>query len=196
MFGKLFSKKLKQRETPNDGVISNGVDPEMNYCPACGDEYRTDIQKCAGCEIELVSGLEKLAEIQKRELALASRSMEISVDDELITLRKGQLKDVKQLKKLLAKERIPAILAGDEQSCGKGCCGQEMYLQTRVRDAESAMAVLNQEFVKNTSLASHDMTYAGAVFVEGAESVVCPACGCNFAPDAEMDCPECGLSFS
>jgi len=196
MFGKLFSKKLKQTETPGEETISYGVDPEMNYCPVCNDEYRGDIEKCAVCEIELIPGSEKLAEMQKREHVLASRSMEISVEDELVTLRKGQLKDIKQLKKLLAQERIPAILAGDEQSCGKGCCGQEMYLQTRLSDVESAMAVLNQDFLTSTSLSSHDLTHADAIFVQGAESSVCPGCGCRFSPDAEMNCPECGLSFS
>ncbi len=196
MFAKLFSKKPKKQKTTDNIAISHGVDPEMNYCPGCDDEYRSDVKNCAVCEVELIPGSEKLAEILRREQALGSRSMEISVDDELVTLRKGQLKDIKQLKKLLAKEKIPAILAGDEQSCGQGCCGQEMYLQTRASDAEAAMAVLNQDFVKNTSLASHDMTYADAVFVEGAESTVCPACGSQFSPDAAKNCPECGLCFS
>jgi len=193
MFGKLFAKKIKQYDTAAAPVASHGIYSEMNYCPACGDEYRADMIKCAACDRDLISGTEKLDQIQAKEQLLSSRSMNLSSDDELAVLRKGALKDIKQLQKLLARERIPAILAGDEQSCGKGCCGPEMYLQVRKNDAEPAMAVLNQDFIKSTALSSHDMTHADAVYIQGAESAVCPACGCQFSPYEEKNCPECGL---
>jgi hypothetical protein len=196
MFGNFFAKKKKRREAVADvSFVSHGIYSEMNYCPACGDEYRADQTTCAACDRELISGTQKLALIREKEKQRSGRSMEISVDDELVTLRKGALKDIKQLQYLLAKDRIPAMLAGDEQSCGKGCCGPEMYLQVRKSDAESAMAVLNEDFIKSTALSNHDMTHTDAVYVQGAEANVCPACGCQFSPYVENNCPECGLCF-
>jgi len=195
MFGKFFTKRAKQYDTAVVLAVSHGVSTEMNYCPVCGDEYRADRTQCASCDRKLISGTEKLAQIQEKEQLLSGRSMEISIDDELVTLRKGPLKDVKQLQKLLAQERIPAVLAGDEQSCGRGCSGSEMYLQVRKNDVDAAMAVLSQDFIKSTALSSHDMTHIDSVYVQGAESTVCPACGCQFSPYVEENCPECGLCF-
>ena len=189
MFWKKNRKKKKTQETGLDEV-----DPEMNYCPVCGDEYRPDIENCASCTVELISGKEKLVLVRKEQELLNDRSMEIAVDDELIDLRKGALHDMKQLQALLAADRIPAILAGDE-SCGKGCCGTEMYLQIRKSDVEAAMVVLSREYIRNTSLESHDLSHVDAVFVQEADSNICPACGCRFAASDGMDCPECGLCF-
>ncbi len=171
-----------------------GVDLEMNYCPVCGDEYRSDIKNCGSCGVDLISGKEKFALIQKEQESLNNRSMEISVDDELIDLRKGGLHDMKQLQSLLAGDRIPSILAGDE-SCGKGCCGAEMYLRIKKTDVDAAMVVLSREYIRNTSLEDHDLSHADAVFVQEADSNICPACGCRFTASAEMNCPECGLCF-
>jgi hypothetical protein len=193
MIGKFFTRKSKQCEPVDSPVVLHGISSELNYCPVCGDEYRADRIICAACDQELISGREKLAQIEEKEQLFSSRSMELSPDDELVILRKGPLKDIKQLQKLLAKERIPGVLAGDEQSCGKGCCGPEIYLQIRKNDVEPAMAVLSQDFIKSTALSSHDMTYVDAVYVQGAESTDCPACGCRFSPSVEKNCPECGL---
>lgn len=193
MFGKIFSKMMKKGEEEDSSAVSTGFYSEMNYCPVCGDEYRADRTKCAACDIALITGTEQLVRIKEKEQLLAGRSMDISTDDELVTLRKGALKDVKHLQGLLVKERIPSILAGDEQSCGKGCCGAEMYLQIRKNDVKPAMAVLNQEFIKSTALSGHDMTNMDAVYVQGAESTICPACGSQFSPAEEDNCPECGL---
>lgn len=196
MFGKLFAKtKNKIGLESETSLISDSVDLEMKYCLMCGDEYRADQTTCAVCDRKLISGTEQLALIQGKKQQLSGRSMELSVDEELVTLRKGALKDIKQMQTLLAKERIPAILAGDEQNCGKGCCGPEMYLQVRKNDAESAQAILNEDFIRSTALSTHDMSYADAVYIEGAEINVCPACGSEFSLYKENNCPECGLCF-
>jgi uncharacterized Zn finger protein (UPF0148 family) len=196
MFGKLFStKKRKRGKSGEDAALSHGIDAEMNYCPVCGDEYREVSKRCAACDVELVSGAEKLDQVRQERQAVAGRSMELSVDDELVNLRKGMLNDMKQLQSLLAGERIPAILVSDETGCSKGCCGTEMYLQVRKNDIEPAQAVLAQDFIKTTSLSSYDLTHADAVFVQEAESHICPACGCQFSSNGQMSCPECGLRF-
>jgi hypothetical protein len=196
MFLKFFGKKSAnnaESSTSGKGLV-HGVDCEMNYCPSCGDEYRIDISHCGTCKIPLMSGQEKLANIVKAQEALGERSMDISPEDELVNIRKGPLKDMKTLQKLLALERIPAILAGDEDGCAKGCCGPELYLQIKKEDMQVATEVLARDFIKSTALDSHDLSNAAAVFDHLASETACPACGCRFSPTVGA-CPECGLCF-
>jgi len=196
MFLKFFGKKPENNsQSPsNGGGLVHGIDREMNYCPSCGDEYRPDIKHCGACNIPLVSGREKLDMVMASQDALSERSMNISPEDELVSIRKGPLKDMKTLQKVFAVERIPAILAGDEGDCAKGCCGPELYLQIRKEDMQLATEVLAREFIKSTALDSHDLSNADAVFNHLDTETVCPACGCRFSPTVGA-CPECGLCF-
>lgn len=196
MFLKFFGKKPENNsQSPSNNVgLVHGVDREMNYCPSCGDEYRADIINCGACNIPLVSGREKLDMVMASQEALSERSMSISPEDELVSIRKGPLKDMKTLQKVLAVDRIPAILAGDEDGCAKGCCGPELHLQIRKEDMQLATEVLAREFIKSTALDSHDLSNADAVFNHLATETVCPACGCRFSPTVGA-CPECGLCF-
>ncbi len=97
-----------------------GIDPEMNYCPSCGDEYRADIETCAGCRLPLISGRERLALERRREESFHSRSMEIAPGEPLVAIRGGKLRDLKPLQLLLAKERIPSLMTGEAGDCRKG----------------------------------------------------------------------------
>lgn len=172
----------------------NEIDPELNYCPVCHDEYRAGIEKCAACGVELVDGV-RFREMQSGEgRARETRSMELSVDDELVTLRSGSLSEMKQLSSLLAAEKIPSLLVSEDGSCGKGCCGATVILQIRMEDGQDALAVLAEDFKRSTSLESYDLTHAGAVFDSEAENTTCPACGHTFAPTTTT-CPDCGLCF-
>ena len=196
MFLKFFSKKSGNNDesSASDGGLVHGIDREMNYCPSCGDEYRADISRCGACDILLISGREKLDRIMETQEVLGQRSMDISPEDELVNIRKGPLKDMKNLQKLFAVERIPAILAGDEGGSAKGCCGPELYLQIKKEDLQIATEILAKEFIKSTALDSHDLSNADAVFNHLDAETVCPACGCRFSPTVGA-CPECGLCF-
>jgi hypothetical protein len=198
MFLKFFSKKTgrtdESRAERTAGTL-HGIDHEMNYCPSCKDEYRADISHCGACGIPLVSGREELERVRAKEAALAGRSMEILLTDELVNIRKGPLKDMKTLQKLLAVERIPSILAGEQGGgCGKGCGGPELILQIKKEDIPIATEVFTRDFIKSTALDSHDLMHATAVFDHMAAETVCPACGCRFSPTVGA-CPECGLCF-
>lgn len=196
MFLKFFGKKSeKSSESPSHkGRLVRGIDTEMNYCPSCGDEFRADILSCGICNQALMSGRDKLQMVMQKEEAKSTRSMEIFPEDELVNIRKGPVKDIKSLQKLLAQERIPAIIAGDESSCKKGCCGPELFLQIKKEDIPAATKVLARDFMKSTALDSHDLLRADAVFDHLAAETVCPACGCKFSPTVGA-CPECGLCF-
>lgn len=196
MFLKFFGKKStgKHAGRPEQTARVHGIDQEMNYCPSCGDEYRADIGTCSSCDVALISGEEKLQKYREEQQVLDERSMEILITDELVNIRKGPIKEMKTLQKLLAEARVPGILAGDENGCAKGCCGPEMYLQIKKDDLQLAHDVLARDFIKSTALDSHDLSNAAAVFDQQAAETVCPACGCRFSPTVGA-CPECGLCF-
>jgi len=170
------------------------TDPDLKYCPQCDEEYREEMVICASCNVELISGSEKLAMEEEEKARKAARSMDISSDDELANIRKGPLADMKHLKNVLAAENIPSVIAGEKSSCGQGCCGGELYLQIRVADGNAAMEVLANEFKRTTALESHDLSNVHAVFDTGAAQSTCPACGCTFSTTSPT-CPDCGLCF-
>ncbi|MDR0476509.1 MAG: hypothetical protein LBH14_01025 [Desulfobulbaceae bacterium] len=42
---------------------THNFNPASRYCPACGDEYRPEISRCAACGLELVTGEERIARL-------------------------------------------------------------------------------------------------------------------------------------
>ena len=170
------------------------IDPDLKYCPQCDEEYREEIVSCASCSVELMTGSERLSMEEAVKTKLAGRSMEISTDDEIASIRKGPLAEIKQLKGLLAAENIPSLVIGEDGNCGKGCCGTDFYLQIKITDGEDATEVLAREFKRTTSLESHDLSNAHAVYDTGVAKSNCPACGTSFST-SESTCPDCGLCF-
>ncbi|MFW2367846.1 MAG: hypothetical protein ACN4GW_15630 [Desulforhopalus sp.] len=193
MFLNFFGKKGKEPASDQPDLVHD-VDTTMNYCPRCGDEYRADIASCASCNVPLISGEEKLSQVLDQKEIRADRSMELSPDDELLTIRKGSVNDIKSLQKMLAADRIPSLIAGDENSCRKGCCGPELYLQVRKEDMDAVTQILTRDFISSTALDDYDLRNADAVFDQQADTTLCPACGCSFSPTIGA-CPECGLCF-
>jgi hypothetical protein len=121
MLKKLFGWGNKTDKASLDvGNAHPEVDPSMNYCPVCGDEYRECISRCHVCEVDLISGEEKLAKLKKEAEVNGERSMEILPTDRLVTIRSGKLRDLKPFQVLLARHTIPAMLTGESGSCSKG----------------------------------------------------------------------------
>jgi len=171
------------------------IDPELKYCVQCNDEYMPHMETCGVCGMKLLSGQEMLAREEARNRKLSRRASSITADDDLVSIRQGPLRDMKHMEALLQAERIPALLVGDESSCGKGCsCATSFILQVRREDAQDAFMVLAEEFRRSTALDSHDVSHADSVFNPLAPEVVCPACGHRFPPAAGA-CPDCGLQF-
>ncbi len=168
------------------------IDPELNYCPQCGDEYRADFPICAACEVKLVDGATRMAQLTGQVKPQSIQSL--SPDDELVAIRKGSLLDIKRLQTILKEGGIPSLIIGEGGDCNKGCCGPEVLLSIRLEDGENASVVLAREFQNTTDLMSHDLTNIDAVFDSEAEQVTCPACGHCFSP-TNSECPDCGLTF-
>ncbi len=170
------------------------IDCELKYCPSCKDEYRAEIETCAGCDIPLVWGRDLQKSSNNGNLTKKSVS-QITEADRLITLLAGSLLEMKKVKRLLEKNGVDSILVKDEQNCRKSCCGgDEIQLQVRHQDREPAEQVLRIDFVKTTALQSYDHSTAGEIFDPAAELAICPACGHQFTPEGPA-CPDCGLNF-
>ncbi len=166
----------------------------MYYCLSCGAEFRRDVTQCPSCRTALISGSEKLAQLEREQELRSCRSMELQPGVELVGIRKGPLRDMKYLRKVLEQNSIPALISGDENGCAKGCCGPEMFLLIRKDDVDSALKVLAKDFVRSTALDSHDLSNASAVFDPTDLETQCPACGSKFSPSIGA-CPDCGLCF-
>jgi len=116
MFRKLFSFGRSGEEAADNNQYD--IDVDSNFCPKCGDEYRAEIATCPTCSIRLIPGSEKLAILSQQETGSPSHFIEISADDELVTLQTGKLGSLKPLQQLLKAEYVPSILAGDNDSKG------------------------------------------------------------------------------
>ena len=195
MFGKFAIFKKKKEQPGPDTRIVAGIDPELKYCPSCGDEYRADFARCTPCEVELISGAQKIALLGQTIDQRSTRSMDITAEDKLMILRKGQINDIKYFQKILADQRIPSLIGGEADACRKGCRGgPELSLQIREADVQDAMMVLAHDFKNSTALDSHDLSTLHAAFDPRAKTTACPACGLQFTPTTTT-CPECGLCF-
>jgi hypothetical protein len=121
MLNKLFGWKKKGKEVGREvNTTHPDVDPSMRYCPQCGDEYRAGIDRCHVCEVDLISGEDKIATLKKEAKLNGERSMEISPEDRLIAIRNGKVRDLKPYQVLLARHTIPALINGESGNCSKG----------------------------------------------------------------------------
>ncbi len=169
-------------------------DPDCKYCPRCRTEYIPTATRCADCEIDLITGRQMAELAQEVQRTRESRVGTIGPDDEIVTVYRGQLHEIRTMENLLAEERIATLVLGDEQSCGKGCCPTTLYLNVRADDAMDALRIIQREIDRTTAIHSHDLSHADAVFDPEAPEVTCPACGTAFRPESN-ECPECGLCF-
>ncbi len=177
------------------------IDPQMHYCLKCNDEYMPDRKICGVCGAALLTGTEMLMQRQTSLQQTSRRKGALTPDDDIITIFKASLLDVKRLERQLQKENIGVLIWGDKPSCGKGCCGGgDLELRVRREDAMAAMAIVEADFTRQT--ASHGVHNAVADYGFDPEVATnsCPACGCSFALDLRdgsqgLTCPDCGLCF-
>ena len=94
-------------------------DPELKYCPKCSDEYMMAAEYCAACNILLLTGLE-MVELQKGSGGRLARKGALTEDDDVVTVYKGSLIDVKHLQSLCEKENIGVAIVSPAGGCGSG----------------------------------------------------------------------------
>jgi len=176
--------------------MKHNIEPDLKYCPQCADEYRAEIQTCAVCGLELLTGVQMQSRLDASQQKKASRSLEILPDDPMTTIRKGPVLQMKQLQSYLLQHHIPSLAIKESpENCNKGCRGGELLLQVRTSDLQEVVTALEQEFRQTTGLADHDTSLAGAVYNVQVEEATCPACGFRFSTRSPT-CPDCGLCFA
>jgi len=174
------------------------VDPDLKYCPQCNDEYRADIITCAACEKELFTGAQLLEILAARQKKLATRSLEISPDDDIVNINRGTLAEMQQLAQLLEQENIGSLLQGDMSSCAKDRFGNTTSTPTKYtlmikrEDHVDVWHIMEAEHRKATHVDHHDNTNSDVIFNPVAAEAQCPACGHTFST-SETSCPDCGL---
>jgi hypothetical protein len=170
------------------------IDPELKYCPQCHDEYRAEYERCAECEILLITGTE-MQELEKgRQEKLATSKDEIAPDDQLMVIERGSLSEVRYLQELMAAEGIATRVVGEDRSCGGSCCSPTVLLQVRPEEAADALRIMAAEHRRSTALDHHHSEHGDAVFDFNATVATCPACGSTFSTTI-IECPDCGLCF-
>ncbi|MBA3014065.1 MAG: hypothetical protein KKD63_10585, partial [Proteobacteria bacterium] len=130
------------------------IDPQMRYCLRCNDEYIPEMSGCGVCGAALISGADLLAQRQSKGKAQVVRKGALTVDDDIVTIFKASLAEVRRIEQQLKLDNIGTLVWGDKPSCGKGCCGSgEIELRVRREDAMAAMTIIEADFTRQT--ASH-----------------------------------------
>lgn len=173
------------------------IDPQMHYCLKCEDEYMPERTTCGVCGASLLSGAEMLVQQQRSRQQASSRKGPLTPDDDIITIFKASLLDIKRLEPQLQKENIGTVVWGDKPACGKGCCGGgDLELRIRREDAMAAMAVIEADFKRQTACDGIHSAVVDYGFDPEVGENCCPACGCRFRTGAQaLTCPDCGLCF-
>ncbi len=169
-------------------------DIKMNYCSACGDEYMPEVANCGVCGQLLLSGQEMQSKIRSDQDELASRQGSLKPEDDIATVFKGGMADVKRIEKQLLAVNIGTLIVGDDSGCGKGCCSPEVELKIRKEDGSAALKIIDSDFDSMTGVSdfTHDLADNG--FDPEAQEASCPACGFTFSTSTTT-CPDCGLCF-
>lgn len=170
------------------------IELDLKYCPECNDEYRAEIERCAVCDVVLITGAQKIEMEEERRRKQQNRTAELSPDDDLVALRRGPLSDMRHLVSLLEAENIGTLLVGDEKSCGQSCCPSVYTLLVKREDGMEAHVLLEEEHKRTTGLVYHEHSDVDSVFNPEAGEACCPACGHRFPPTGTT-CPDCGLNF-
>ncbi|MBI4651391.1 hypothetical protein HY745_08940 [Candidatus Desantisbacteria bacterium] len=114
---------------------------KIKKCPGCGEEYYEHIECCADCGEVLVYPDENGIIKQKGQ-------QEVNNDSEnSVIIRKGELDWIKVLSNILDNENIPCIIL-PESECNKGCCGNTYLLAVSEKDAERAIEVIEEYYMK------------------------------------------------
>lgn len=170
------------------------IEPDLKYCLGCEDEYRAEIEHCAGCGAVLITGQELMDRLAARQEQQSAHDLELGPDNDLVTVQRGSLADLKSLEELLRSQGVAALIAGDENSCGKGCCSPAFFLQVRQGQLQETVTLLEHHFRNSTGLGEHDTSHSNGLFDERVAMATCPACGFSFATTTTT-CPDCGLCF-
>lgn len=93
-------------------------DAELKYCPKCNDEYMLTADRCADCDIPLLTGAEMVS--FQANGPRSARKGALTAMDDVVTIHQGPMADLKHLKQLCEQENIGVAITSDSGGCGKG----------------------------------------------------------------------------
>ncbi|WP_028579854.1 zinc ribbon-containing (seleno)protein DG [Desulfogranum japonicum] len=176
--------------------MSTRYDPDLKYCPQCGEEYQKHASRCVDCSVLLLSGTRMVKRQRLKEQHEMGRMQPIEKGEPLLPVQHGNILHIKQLQAELRRVHLVSMVSNnEEQTCGKSCCQPEVTLYVREADYADVTAFLQRQHAVATGLADHDTRYIESVFDQDMAEVICPACGHAFEPTSTT-CPDCGLCLA
>ena len=152
---------------------------EIKLCPNCRTEYFSHIERCADCGAVLLTP-------EENTIAQEEKKRQVDKDSWApVSVRKGNLKWMNELRSVLTDSGIPCVVSGEE-GCSKGGCGASYYLLVTSENAAVAHDRIEEYCMEMHPEIkdSHELISQGK----------CPACGCSVDAEA-VDCPDCGLTL-
>ena len=149
----------------------------IKTCPECGAEYLPHIEKCADCNVIVLSAEECMKAQEERK-----RIEETAVDNSVKVLE-GDLSWMSELRTVLQDAGIPCSLHSDA-GCRKGCCGDTLQLKVSPEDLERSQQTIEEYLME----LDPDLRMVKEMLGKGK----CPACGSSIGRDAR-ECQDCGL---
>jgi len=169
-------------------------DKDLKYCPVCKDEYLAHIVNCGVCDELLLTGIEMVNLHKQQHGDISKRKGALTPSDDIATVFKGPMQDVKRLEAKLISVNIGTMIVKDGGGCGQGCCAPEVELKIRREDGEAAIKIMETDFDEMTGALDFIHSFDDHGFDPNNADTTCPACGCNFSTQNSA-CPDCGLCF-
>ncbi len=118
MLDTLFNFLGKNIRSSFEEDAAGSMDRGCNYCPQCEEEYRACVRQCVSCMVDLISGAERMKQVQRDKQYKSGRSMDCIEADKLVIVIEAKLHDVKAVRSLLASENIPSLIFAEGRSRG------------------------------------------------------------------------------
>jgi hypothetical protein len=167
----------------------------MKICPQCHDEFLESIERCASCNVSLVSHFEAQA-IPKKEAIMSKEDL---LKDAAVFIEAG-LNQCLELEKVLLKAKIACGVYPATQNCENDAktlgatCDMKYFLLVKASELEGAKNALEGQFIAQVAKEGQGHFVTDVVNLD--ENIItCPACGeSNELKDGE--CPICGLCLA
>ena len=120
IFSRLFGKDQQNTDGRSSARATHGFQAELQYCPQCGDEYQAGWERCASCQVRLVSGQERIASWYQEQRAQTARSRPISENEAIEVILQGKLRDLKMQQLALRQQEIASRTVAVAAGCSSG----------------------------------------------------------------------------
>ena len=161
----------------------------MKICPNCNSEYREGFERCAACDVDLVSPVSSSVMVMSQKAS----AKELLKDVAKTTIVEAGLDACREIERELLSADIQAFVSSEDLE--EGALGSAGITRFSVvigsDDLAKASDVLKGRFEALVAAEGIGSLSMEAIDLES-ESIVCPACGHEGALE-EGVCADCGL---